>query len=198
MAVTSLMVPIGTPAPDFDLPSLTGERVSLRDFDKAPALLVAFLCEHCPYVRHIENPFSTLLREFPALATVGICSNDPEAYPADGPEGLAAQAKRAGWEFPYLIDTSQDVAKAYRAACTPDFFLYSADRRLAYRGALDESTPGNGKPLTGELLRDAIERVLGGQPVPEPHKPSTGCSIKFRPGNEPTFERMRPLPLTTL
>ena len=111
---------------------------------------------------------------------MGVCTNDVEAYPDDRPEHLAEQAARAGWTFPYLVDETQDVGRAYQAACTPDFFLYDADRRLAYRGAMDDSSPGNGRPVTGELLADAIERVLAGQPVPEPHRPSMGCSIKWR------------------
>jgi len=180
MAVTSIMVPIGTPAPDFALPDLSGSTVRRDDFDGAPALLVAFVCNHCPYVRHVEAVLATVVSEYPDLAVVGICTNDAEAYPEDAPEQLAAQAQRARWTFPYLIDKSQEIGRAYQAVCTPDFFLYGQDRRLAYRGALDESTPGNGKPVTGELLRAAIDHVLAGRPVPEPHAPSMGCSIKWR------------------
>ncbi len=174
------MVPIGTPAPDFTLASIDGHSVGLGDFADAPALLVAFLCNHCPYVKHIERTFGAVVAEFPELAVVGICTNDAGSHPDDGPGGLRAQRERAGWAFPYLVDEAQDVGKAYRAACTPDFFLYDAARTLAYRGALDGSTPGNQVPLTGELLREAITRVLAGQPVPEPHRPSLGCSIKWR------------------
>jgi peroxiredoxin len=195
MAVESFMVPVGTQAADFVLPSLDGTQVGLSDFADEPALLAMFVCNHCPYVRHLEARLGALLDDYPALAAVGICSNDVAAYPTDDPEGLAEQVRRAGWRFPYLIDESQEVAKAYRAACTPDFFLYDSDRRLAYRGAFDDSTPGNNRPVTGELLRDAIERVLAGKPVPEPHRPSMGCSIKYRPGNEPTAEGPRALPL---
>jgi peroxiredoxin len=179
MAVSSFMVPLGTPAPDFALPDVSGTVVR-RDEFTGPALLVAFLCNHCPYVRHIETALGATLAEYPALDVVGICTNDADAYPDDAPDQLAEQAKRAGWAFPYLVDEDQSVGRAYNAACTPDFFLYDARRRLAYRGAFDESTPRNGKPLTGDLLRDAIERVLAGQPVPEPHQPSMGCSIKWR------------------
>ena len=186
MAVSSFMVPLGTPAPDFTLPSVDGSTVGLADFAGAPALLVAFVCNHCPYVRHVEATFGKLVAGYPDLAVVAISANDADAYPDDRPEKLAEQAGRAGWGFPYLVDETQQVAQAYRAACTPDFFLYGADRRLAYRGAMDESTPGNGRPLTGDLLRDAIDRVLAGKDVPEPHRPSLGCSIKYRPGNEPT------------
>jgi peroxiredoxin len=174
------MVPIGTPAPDFALPDLAGQLHRRDDFASRPGLLVMFLCNHCPYVRHVETQLGTLLAGYPELAAVGVCTNDVDAYPEDDVEHLAEQAKRAGWTFPYLVDAGQDVGRTYRAACTPDFFLYDADLRLAYRGAFDESSPGNNKPVTGELLRDAIQRVLTGQPVPEPHRPSMGCSIKWR------------------
>ncbi len=180
VAVSSLMVPIGMPAPDFALPDLAGMTHRRDDFATAPALLVAFVCNHCPYVKHVETEFGKLLAGYPDLAVVGICTNDAEAYPEDGPEYLAEQAARAGWSFPYLVDEAQDVGRAYQAACTPDFFLYDAGRRLAYRGAMDDSTPGNGRPVTGELLRSAIDNVLAGERVPEPHRPSMGCSIKWR------------------
>ncbi|MGH8823857.1 MAG: thioredoxin family protein [Jiangellaceae bacterium] len=180
MAASSLMVPVGTPAPDFTLDDIAGSTVRLDDLALAPALLVAFLCNHCPYVRHIESELGRMLSLYPSLAVVGICTNDSEAYPDDRPERLADQARRAAWTFPYLLDTDQTVGRAYSAACTPDFFLYDAQRLLAYRGAFDESTPGNGKPVTGALLGAAISRVLVGQPVPEPHLPSMGCSIKWR------------------
>jgi peroxiredoxin len=179
MAVSSFMVPLRTPAPDFALPDVTGTVVR-RDDLTGPALLVVFLCNHCPYVQHVEGALGKLLAEYPTLDVVGICTNDADAYPDDSPDHLAAQAKRAGWAFPYLVDAGQEVGRAYNAACTPDFFLYDAQRTLAYRGAFDDSSPGNGKPLTGEHLRDAIDRVLAGEPVPEPHQPSMGCSIKWR------------------
>ncbi len=175
------MVPLGTPAPDFALADLAGKTVHRDDLAAAPALLVAFLCNHCPYVRHIEAELGRLLLRFPSLATVGVCSNDTDAYPDDQPEHLAGQAQRAGWAFPYLVDADSSVGRAYHAACTPDFFLYDAGRRLAYRGAFDESSPGNSKPVTGDLLAAAITHVLAGEPVPEPHTPSMGCSIKWRP-----------------
>jgi peroxiredoxin len=180
MAVPSLMVPLGTRAPDFALADTGGRVVRRDDFADAPALLVMFLCNHCPYVRHIETALGKLLSRYPDLAVVGICTNDADAYPDDRPERLAEQARRSGWDFPYLVDDDQAVGSAYNAACTPDFFLYDAGRQLAYRGAFDKSTPGNGKPVTGELLRGAIELTLAGQPVPEPHRPSIGCSIKWR------------------
>jgi hypothetical protein len=185
MAVVSRMAPLGSAAPAFSLMSLAGERVSLSYFGDAPALLVAFLCNHCPYVRHIESALGEVVADLPGLGVVGICSNDARAYPADGAAGLLEQSLRAGWTFPYLVDESQELARGYGAACTPDLFLYDASRRLAYRGAFDDSTPGNDLPVTGHLLADAARRVLAGQPVPEPHRPSMGCSIKWRAGNEP-------------
>jgi peroxiredoxin len=188
MAVNSLMVDIGTPAADFRLPRADGAgEVGLADLADAPALLVVFLSNHCPYVRHIESALGAFAREYAGrgLATVGICANDVTAYPDDAPERLVEQARRAGFEFPYLVDEDQRVARAYRAACTPDFFLYDRQRRLAYRGQFDDSRPGSGKPVTGESLRRAVDLVLAGQPVPEPHTPSVGCSIKWKPGNEP-------------
>jgi peroxiredoxin len=188
MAVSSLMVPLGTPAHDFELPSADGTTVKLADLD-GRALLVMFLCNHCPYVRHIEGRLGAVVAEYagPGVAAAGICSNDLEAYPDDGPAGMADQARRAGWQFPYLVDETQQVAAAYRAMCTPDLFVYDADRLLAYRGAFDDSTPRNGQPVTGALLRDALDRVLDGQPVPEPHRPSMGCSLKWREGNRPAW-----------
>jgi peroxiredoxin len=180
MAVTSQMVALGTPAPDFALPDTAGTVVRRDDVAAAPALLVAFLCNHCPYVRHIEAELGTLVSDHPDLAVIGICTNDAEAYPDDQPQSLAEQATRAGWTFPYLVDADQETGRHYNAACTPDFFLYGPDRRLAYRGAFDDSTPGNAKPVTGELLRGAVELVLAGRPVPEPHRPAMGCSIKWR------------------
>ena len=188
MAIASHMVPLGMPAPDFSLPAIDGRTVALADLAGAPALLVAFICNHCPYVKHVERTLGPLLDKLAAegLATVGICSNDAERYPDDGPAGLADQAVRAGFTFPYLVDASQEVAKAYRAACTPDFFLYDAGRRLAWRGQFDDSRPSTGGPVTGATLRAAVEHVLAGRPVPEPHAPSLGCGIKWKPGNEPT------------
>ncbi|MGH8828861.1 MAG: thioredoxin family protein, partial [Jiangellaceae bacterium] len=133
-----------------------------------------------PYVRHVERSLGSTLAGFPELAVVGICTNDALAYPADAPQHLRGQAARAGWLFPYLVDEPQDVGRAFNAACTPDFFLYDAAGLLAYRGAFDESTPGNAVPVTGHLLSDAITKVLAGEPIPEPHRPSMGCSIKWR------------------
>jgi peroxiredoxin len=182
------MVPLGTPAHDFELPSFDGTTVKLADLD-GRALLVMFLCNHCPYVRHVERRLGEVVADYAArdLAAVAVNSNDLDAYPEDGPAGMAEQAHRAGFGFPYLLDEGQQVAAAYRAMCTPDLFVYDADRRLAYRGAFDDSTPRNGQPVTGALLRDALDRVLAGQPVPEPHRPSMGCSLKWREGNRPAW-----------
>jgi len=179
MAAVSTMVPLGTALPSFSLPDLDGGTVSSGDYAGVP-LLVAFLCNHCPYVRHVEAGFAHLVAGTPELRVVGIASNDAATYPADDAPGLREQVGRTGWSFPYLVDESQDVGRAFGAACTPDFFLYDAAGALAYRGAMDASTPGNGVPVTGDLLADAIGRVLAGEPVPEPHRPSMGCSIKWR------------------
>jgi peroxiredoxin len=186
MAVNSFMVPLGTPAPDFDLPSIDGGRVSLSDLKGAPAVLVMFLSNHCPYVRRVEQGIAAFARDYQGrVATVAICSNDVTNYPDDAAPHLAEQAKRAGFTFPYLVDETQEVAKAYRAACTPDFFLYDRDLRLVYRGQLDDARPGNDLPVTGASLRAAADAVLAGRPPIDPQYPSVGCSIKWRPGNEP-------------
>ena len=188
MAVPSTMLALGTRAPSFELPDVvTGRTVSIRDFDEKPALLVMFLCRHCPYVKHVRDELGRLGRDFAdsELAIAAIGANDPIAYPEDAPEGLAEDAGEAGYVFPYLFDETQEVAKAYTAACTPDFFLFDRDRRLAYRGQLDASRPGNGIPVTGGDLRAAIDAVLRGEAVAPDQRPSVGCSIKWRPGNEP-------------
>ncbi|MEV6769979.1 thioredoxin family protein [Nocardia sp. NPDC051030] len=187
MALESFMVQLGTPAPEFTLPSVGGEKVSLDSFGGEPALLVMFLSNHCPYVRHVERGLGAVTAELRSqgLASLAICSNDIGNYPDDDAEHLRQQARRARFEFPYLIDESQDVARAYHAACTPDLFLYDADRRLAYRGEFDAARPGNAKPVDGATLRAAFELVLAGRPVPEPHTPSIGCGIKWKPGSEP-------------
>jgi peroxiredoxin len=188
MAVASFMVPLGAPAPPFTLPSVDGREVSIDQFADAPALLVIFLSNHCPYVRRIEHGLASVVAEYQrkGLAAVAICSNDAVGYPDDAPKHLAEQVDRAGFEFPYLVDETQQVAKAYRAACTPDYFVYDAARGLAYRGEFDGARPSNDLPADGEALRAALDRVLAGEPVPEPHHPSMGCGIKWKPGNEPT------------
>ena len=190
MAATSTMLALGTRAPDFTLPDVTtGRSVRLADLDGKRALLVMFICRHCPYVAHVRSELARLGRDYESsdLTIVAIGSNDPETYPDDSPEGLATEAREAGYRFPYLFDETQEVAKAYTAACTPDFFLFGADRRLVYRGQLDGARPGNGVPVTGEDLRAAIDAVLSGRPVPEDQRPSVGCSIKWRAGNEPAY-----------
>jgi cytochrome oxidase Cu insertion factor (SCO1/SenC/PrrC family) len=179
MAVESTMVPLGSWMPEFVLTDVSGHQLKSTDLAGAPTLVV-FLCNHCPYVRHVETRLGGVLHEFADLQAVGICSNDAVAYPDDAPERLAEQARRADWRFPYLVDTTQEVTRSFAAACTPDFFLYDEQGRLAYRGAFDSSTPGNGVPVTGDLLTAAIRHVLADEPVPEPHRPSMGCSIKWR------------------
>jgi peroxiredoxin len=191
MAQTSstMMLPLGTPAPHFTLPDPSGKRVSLDDFRDARALLVVFMCNHCPYVKHIRGALAELAREYQpkGLAMVGINSNDAEKYPDDSPEKMAEEIRLAGYTFPYLIDATQEVAKAYRAACTPDFYLFDRNRKLVYSGQFDGSRPGNGVPVTGEDLRAAVDAVLAGKPVPAQQKPSMGCNIKWRPGNAPEY-----------
>jgi len=185
----STMLELGTPAPEFSLPDFDGRVHSLADFADAPALLVAFICNHCPFVRHLRDEFAAVAREYQprGLAVVAVNSNDVEAYPHDGPDAMREEAARLGYVFPYLLDVTQGVAKAYRASCTPDFFLFDARRRLAYRGQFDDSRPGNGRPVTGVDLRAAIDATLaGGSPAAE-QLPSLGCNIKWRKGNEPDY-----------
>ncbi len=188
MAVPSTMLALGTEAPDFALPDVTtGEIVRRSDFVGADALLVMFICRHCPYVTHVRDQLAALGRDHldTDLAIVAISPNDPAAYPEDAPASLAEEAKGAGYTFPYLFDETQDVAKAYTAACTPDLFLFDGGLRLVYRGQLDASRPGNGIPVTGEDIRSAITAVLSGRPVSDEQHPSVGCSIKWREGNDP-------------
>ncbi|TDC91412.1 thioredoxin family protein [Actinomadura sp. 7K507] len=187
MAIASFMVPLGTPAPPFTLPSVEGETVSDGDFAEASALLVVFLSNHCPYVRRIEDVVGALTSEYArkGLAVVAVCSNDSSNYPDDGADHLREQAKRAGFGFPYLVDESQQTARDFKAACTPDFFLYDRERKLAYRGEFDAARPRNDVPSDGASLRAALDLVLAGEDVPEPHAPSLGCGIKWKPGNEP-------------
>jgi peroxiredoxin len=188
MAVSSMMLALGTEAPDFALHDVTtGEVVTLGDFAASDALLVMFICRHCPYVKHVRAEIAKLARDYQGtgLAVVAIGSNDPETYPEDAPAGLAREAAEAGYVFPYLFDEDQSVAKAYTAACTPDFFLFDRGRALVYRGQLDDSRPGNGVPVTGRDLRAALDAVLAGRAVDPDQRPSVGCSIKWRPGHEP-------------
>ena len=179
----STMPALGTPAPAFSLPDTAGRTVSLADFAASPALLVMFICNHCPYVKHVRAELARLGKEYPArgAALVAINANDAKGYPEDSPEAMVREAKAAGYAFPYLYDASQEVARAYGAACTPDFFLYGRDRKLAYRGQLDDSRPENGIPVTGKDLRAALDAVLAGKPAAAVQKPSIGCNIKWKP-----------------
>jgi len=186
---STMMLPLGAPAPSFELADLSGRTLSLASFDGSPALLVAFICNHCPFVKHVRAGFAALAAEYQerGVAVVAIASNDAGAYPDDGPEGMVREAEAAGYTFPYLFDESQEVAKAYGAACTPDFFVFDRERRLFYRGQMDGSRPGNGVPVTGTDLRAALDAVLEDRPAPGIQRPSLGCNIKWKPGNEPAY-----------
>jgi len=188
-ATNSTMLELGTPAPPFDLQGCDGVRYSLGDFSDAPALLVIFMCNHCPYVKHVRMGMISLVREYltKGVAVVGINANDADAYPDDGIEQMKEDAAAYAYPFPYLVDTDQSVAKAYHAACTPDFFLFDNTGKLAYRGQMDDSRPGNEKPVTGRDLRAALDAVLNGRPVAAEQKPSMGCNIKWKTGNEPDY-----------
>lgn len=188
MAVSSVMLPLGTPAPDFSLRDVVSGRIySLESFAGKTALLVMFICRHCPYVVHVQDELARVGRDYAdkPLGMVAISSNDPDHYPDDAPERLKEMAQRLGFSFPFLFDDTQGVAKAYKAACTPDFYLFDEQRRLVYRGQLDDSRPGSGNPVTGRDVRAAIDAVLSGAAVSFIQKPSIGCSIKWKPGNEP-------------
>jgi peroxiredoxin len=185
----STMLPLGTKAPDFRLPDPDGNTVSIDDFSDAPALLVIFMCNHCPYVKHIREGLAALGRDYQkrGVAVVGINANDVTTHPEDSPAKMAEEARAFGYTFPYLFDESQAVAKAYHAACTPEFYLFDADRRLVYRGQFDGSRPGNDVPVTGADIRAAMDAVLGGRPVPEDQAPGIGCNIKWKAGNAPGY-----------
>ena len=206
MAVTaSTMLTLGTSAPDFipasagmtspprkrGLSDTKGNVVCLEDFKDAPALLVIFLCNHCPFVKHILDGLVGLVKVYQAkgVAVVGINSNDAANYPEDRPEMMDKVARQKGFTFPYLYDETQDVAKAYHAACTPDFFLFDKQGKLVYRGQMDDSRPGNGIPVTGADLRAALDAILEAKPAPAKQKPSMGCNIKWKPGAEPDYAR---------
>jgi len=184
---SSTMLPLGTTAPDFSLLNIDGQIVSLSDFPDAPTLLVIFMCNHCPYVVHVADHLAQLAQEYMARGTaiVGINSNDVASYPADSPEQMVATAEERGYPFPYLYDETQEVAHAYRAACTPDFFLFDADKKLVYRGQFDASRPDSGIPVTGADLRAALDAVLAGHSPSEDQTPSAGCNIKWKRGSEP-------------
>jgi peroxiredoxin len=185
----STMLDLGTPVPSFSLPDFNGRIVSDTDFTGSKALLVAFICKHCPFVGHIRQEFARYAKEYEArgLKVVAIASNDTKEFPEDGPEGMKQEAAEAGYTFPYLFDEKQKVAQAFRAACTPDFFLFDGNRRLAYRGQFDPSRPKNNVAASGADLRAATDAVLAGQPAPETQRPSIGCNIKWSPGNEPEY-----------
>lgn len=191
MALTpSTMLALGTSAPDFSLPDVVaGKSVSLASFADQQALLVMFICQHCPYVKHVKEELAKIGKDYQEsdLGIVAISANDAANYPGDAPEQLKEMAIALGFTFPFCYDESQEVAKAYTAACTPDFFLFDRDRKLVYRGQLDDSRPGNGLPVTGKDLRGAIDLALAGQPISADQKPSIGCNIKWKPGNEPGY-----------
>lgn len=188
-ATPSTMLPLGTPLPRFALTDFDGHLVSSDDVATAPALLVAFICRHCPFVRHIRAEFSRFAQEYQArgLAILAINSNDIVAFPDDAPDGMRAEAREAGYPFPYLFDETQSVAKLFRAACTPDLFLFDRDRRLVYRGQFDDSRPRTATPITGRDIRAAVDAVLDSHEVPTTQRPSIGCNIKWKPGNEPDY-----------
>jgi peroxiredoxin len=190
MAATSLMLPLGTPASPFALRDVvSGQVYSLDSFPEKAALLVMFLCRHCPYVQHVQHELAKIGRDYTntGLGMIGISSNDPAQYADDAPERLKEMAERLDFRFPLCFDETQEIAKAYKAACTPDFYLFDAQRRLVYRGQLDDSRPSNRLPVTGRDLRSAIDAVLAGRPVDPNQKPSIGCSIKWKPGNAPAY-----------
>jgi peroxiredoxin len=181
------MLPLGSPAPDFDLPEPGGNRVRLADFSDAEGLVVAFICNHCPFVKLIREGLADFARDYAKrnIAMVAINANDFDAYSADAPERMQEDIERFGYEFPYVYDESQQIAKAYQAACTPEFYLFDADRRLVYRGRFDAATPGNGEPVTGKDLRHAVDAMLSGAAPDPDQKPGIGCNIKWKPGNAP-------------
>ena len=185
----STMLPLGTAAPDFSLPNVDGRTVTLADAAGPRGTLVMFICNHCPFVKHVADQLAALGRDcLPrGIGVVAISSNDVSSHPADSPEQMVHEAEERGYVFPYLYDETQEVAHAYHAACTPDFFLFDGDRKLAYRGQLDASRPGNDVPVTGADLRAAIDALLSGHPVPAEQRPSLGCNIKWKPGNEPAY-----------
>ncbi|MDJ0732774.1 MAG: thioredoxin family protein [Nostocaceae cyanobacterium] len=186
----STMLPLGTKAPNFHLPEVvSGQNISLADFNDKKALLVMFICRHCPFVKHVQQELAQIGKDYlqSDLGIVAISANDAQNYPDDAPESLKAMVEELGFKFPLCYDETQETAKAYTAACTPDFFLFDSDRLLVYRGQLDDSRPSNGKPLTGADLRAAIDAVLTDKPVTEEQKPSVGCNIKWKRGNEPSY-----------
>ncbi|MEO1615596.1 MAG: thioredoxin family protein [Planctomycetota bacterium] len=185
----STMLPLGTRAPSFNLPECEGGNVSLDDLSGKKALLVMFICNHCPYVKHVADQLKVLADDYLAkdVAVVAISSNDAVAYPDDSPEAMAKEKAERGYTFPYLFDGDQSVAQLYRAACTPDFFLFDGDLNLAYRGQLDASRPKTDIPVTGVDLRAALDAVLAGETPTSDQRASLGCNIKWKEGNEPDY-----------
>ena len=183
------MLPLGTASPDFELPDTHGKLVALADFQVASALVIVFMCNHCPYVIHLRAGLAQLARDYMprGVAIVGINANDAKNYPADSPAKMKDEVKAAGYTFPYLYDETQAVAKSYRAACTPDIFLFDKNQKLVYRGQFDDSRPGNGIPVTGKDLRAALNSILAGQSVSANQKASIGCNVKWKTGNEPDY-----------
>jgi len=186
---STMILPLGAKAPEFGLPDPFRRVWTLADFEGAPALVVSFLSNHCPFVKHIRGGLARLVKEYQerGVAVVGINSNDFEAYPDDAPEAMAMEIRNVGYTFPYLVDESQQVARDYRAACTPDFFVFDGKQALVYRGQMDASRPGSGVPVSGEDLRRVLDAVLDGGPVPAEQRPSLGCNIKWKPGNAPEY-----------
>ncbi len=185
----STMLPLGTAAPDFSLLNVDGQSLSLSQFKGKKGLVVVFMCNHCPYVKHVAPELVRIVRDYTnkGIAFVGISSNDTDAYPEDGPAAMKEEAKLQGYSFPYLYDADQTIAKAYHAACTPDFFVFDESPRLVYRGQMDDSRPKTDRPLTGKDLREALDNLLTGQPLSSVQKPSIGCNIKWRPNMEPDY-----------
>jgi len=186
----STMLALGTLVPNFNLPDvISGNMVSLNDFKEKKALLVMFICRHCPYVQHVKEEIAKIGQDYKEkdIGIIAISANDSNSYPEDSPESLKEMAQELNFSFPYLYDKSQEIAKSYTAACTPDFFLFDKERKLVYRGQLDDSRPGNNLPLTGKDLREAIDAVLEDKPADFNQKPSMGCNIKWKPGNEPSY-----------
>ena len=186
----STMLALGTPAPDFSLPDVvTGKRITLDSFAGKKALWAMFICRHCPYVQHVKEELARIGRDYlpKGLGIVAISANDAANYPDDKPEKLKEMAKELGFGFPFCHDESQETAQAYSAACTPDFYVFDGKRRLAYRGQLDDSRPGSGKPVNGRDLRAALDAALQAKPAPAEQKPSIGCNIKWKQGNEPAY-----------
>jgi len=188
--VESTMLPLGTTAPAFSLPDVvSGDTITLDTFADSQGLLVMFICQHCPFVKHVQEELARIGKDYgpKGVGIVAISANSLQTHPQDGPDNLKAQAEDLGFTFPYCFDETQDTAKRYTAACTPDFFVFDQDKKLVYRGQLDDSRPSNGVPVTGKDLRAALDAVLAGAPPADEQKPSVGCNIKWTPGNEPAY-----------